>query len=283
MASNEGTVKDMRSPVLAALLILACSTETESLGDPQRLAPYDPQLLAPYDERCESIRIPAFDKRAATRAPMGGFAPIPRQIHQIWLGPRAGRFDDTLASAVNKWRDYGLHLGYEHRLWTEADIAELKPSMRPQNAALVERFIATHAYHAASDILRLELLLIHGGVYVDCDFTPPTLDGAWVDFADFLPMRGTAFATEPNARNIGKSALFVMNGFVMASDNHPQIAHLVEHMERQVSTWETERHMIDAQYTTGPFYLNKALSGAFVVMPHTFLQDLGMVDAFWPR
>ena len=68
----------------------------------------------------------------------------------------------------------------------------------------------------------------------------------------------------------------------MASPGHLQIHHLVTHLAEHVSVWEAEQHTIDAVYTTGPYYLNKALSGAFVVMPHTFLQDLGMVNSFWP-
>ena len=162
----------MHWSLVIVLLSLGCAPDVESI--PQR----QDQRPASYDAHCDSIRVPAFDKRSATKAPLGGYEPIPRIIHQIWLGPREGRFNDTLASSVEAWDDFARAFGYEHHLWSAEDIENLAPYMHPRNLALIHRFIDSRAYHAAADTLRLELIHIFGGVYVDCDFMPPTIEGS---------------------------------------------------------------------------------------------------------
>ena len=83
---------------------------------------------------------------------------VPRTIHQIWLGKDP--LPEDFAAYVETWRRNHPH--WEHRLWTEDNLpAELRrPEVRERIRHPVER----------ADILRLELLWRHGGVYVDVDF-----------------------------------------------------------------------------------------------------------------
>jgi mannosyltransferase OCH1-like enzyme len=82
---------------------------------------------------------------------------IPRVFHQIWLGP------DPLPPEFSRYRETWKehHPGWEHRLWTEESLPrELRrPEARDRLRHPAER----------SDILRLELLWRHGGVYLDVD------------------------------------------------------------------------------------------------------------------
>jgi mannosyltransferase OCH1-like enzyme len=83
---------------------------------------------------------------------------LPRVFHQIWLGPDP--LPEEFAHYRETWQRH--HPDWEHRLWTEENLpAELRrPEARDRLRHPAER----------SDILRLELLWRHGGVYVDTDF-----------------------------------------------------------------------------------------------------------------
>jgi mannosyltransferase OCH1-like enzyme len=82
---------------------------------------------------------------------------IPRTIHQIWIGP------DPLPEDHPKWIESWKrqHPTWEHRLWTEENLPDdpIRPEILERLRAPVER----------ADILRLEILYRHGGVYVDAD------------------------------------------------------------------------------------------------------------------
>jgi mannosyltransferase OCH1-like enzyme len=81
---------------------------------------------------------------------------IPKVFHQIWLGQQPFPYTDELKT----WRNH--HPDWEHHLWGEAD---LPVDLKLKEAANLLRQPAERA-----DILRLELLHRHGGVYVDVDF-----------------------------------------------------------------------------------------------------------------
>jgi inositol phosphorylceramide mannosyltransferase catalytic subunit len=82
---------------------------------------------------------------------------VPRTIHQIWLGPDP--IPDDHRPWIESWKRH--HPTWAHRLWTEDDLPEdpIRPEILERLRAPVER----------ADILRLEILFRHGGVYVDTD------------------------------------------------------------------------------------------------------------------
>jgi mannosyltransferase OCH1-like enzyme len=82
---------------------------------------------------------------------------IPRIFHHIWLGPDP--LPDDHRPWIETWRRH--HPDWEHRLWTEDDLPEdpIRPEVVERLRAPVER----------ADILRLEILYRHGGVYLDTD------------------------------------------------------------------------------------------------------------------
>jgi mannosyltransferase OCH1-like enzyme len=93
---------------------------------------------------------------------------IPRVFHQIWLG------EELFPYGVERetWRRF--HPAWEHRLWTEDDL--------PGDLELAEAANRLRQPAERADILRLELLHRHGGVYLDADFEclqpiDPLLDG----------------------------------------------------------------------------------------------------------
>jgi inositol phosphorylceramide mannosyltransferase catalytic subunit len=82
---------------------------------------------------------------------------IPRILHHIWIGPDP--LPDDQRPWIKSWKR--KHPTWEHRLWTEEDLPEdpIRPEILERLRAPVER----------ADILRLEILYRHGGVYLDTD------------------------------------------------------------------------------------------------------------------
>lgn len=82
---------------------------------------------------------------------------IPRVFHQIWLGPNP--LPSEHAAYAETWRRF--HPDWEYRLWTEKTIPDgVRPEVSERLRVPAER----------SDLLRLELVVRYGGVYVDTDF-----------------------------------------------------------------------------------------------------------------
>jgi mannosyltransferase OCH1-like enzyme len=93
---------------------------------------------------------------------------IPHVFHQIWLG------DAPFPYAVERETWHRFHPGWQYRLWTERDL--------PRDLELKEAANLLRQPAERADILRLELLHRHGGVYLDADFEclrpiDPLLDG----------------------------------------------------------------------------------------------------------
>jgi mannosyltransferase OCH1-like enzyme len=95
---------------------------------------------------------------------------VPRILHQIWLGPDP--LPTEFAQYRKTWQSH--HPEWEMQLWTEANLPE---GLRRKEVYETLRVPAVRA-----DILRLEVLYRHGGVYVDTDFEcrrslEPLIDG----------------------------------------------------------------------------------------------------------
>ena len=85
-------------------------------------------------------------------------AEIPRIVHQIWLG---GPLPDKYRLWSQSWST--KNPGWAHRLWLDADAAQLRMKNRVAFDAAINP-------GEKSDIMRLEILQQFGGLYVDTDF-----------------------------------------------------------------------------------------------------------------
>ena len=82
---------------------------------------------------------------------------IKKIIHQIWLGD-----EYRIPQETKSWKE--KHPDWEYKLWTEENI--------PANLICRKQFdffMQRKLYNGASDILRLELLFLYGGIYIDAD------------------------------------------------------------------------------------------------------------------
>jgi mannosyltransferase OCH1-like enzyme len=148
--------------------------------------------------------------------------PIPRIIHQVWVGPSP--LPERFAAYQETWRR--LHPDWELRFWTEDN---LPPDLRRPEAyerlrSPVER----------CDILRLEVLWRDGGVYVDTDFEAlRPIDELLGDLDFFVGYIGP-----------GRPA----HGLMGAVPRHPIIGRALEEIRPR------EHHGYDKEATGPPFF-----------------------------
>jgi hypothetical protein len=95
---------------------------------------------------------------------------IPRVFHQVWLG--GDRLPDEFARYQQTWLRFNP--GWDLKLWTEDNL--------PSGLIREEAYERLRSPVERCDILRLELPLRFGGIYLDCDFEclrpiEPILDG----------------------------------------------------------------------------------------------------------
>ena len=167
---------------------------------------------------------------------------VPRTIHQIWIGPDP--LPDDQIPWIESWKRY--HPDWEHRLWTEENLPQdpIRPEILERLRSPVER----------ADILRLEILYRHGGVYADTDLEClQPLDDLLGD-DDFIGV-----CLKP-AR--------VTNTFIAATPGHP----LLERALRDVRPMEV--------YWTGPSARLKAVAGPRLLT--TLVQDFSDVRLLEP-
>src|SRR5947209_2921327 len=95
------------------------------------------------------------DDRLVVSQPQGPVE-IPLILHRIWVGPDP--LPEEFVAYGESWARH--HPGWEQRLWTEDDLPEIRwDEIRDRRRVPAER----------ANLLRYELLLDFGCVYVDAD------------------------------------------------------------------------------------------------------------------
>ena len=138
---------------------------------------------------------------------------VPHTIHQIWLGPEP--LPDLHRPWIDSWRRH--HPGWEHRLWTEDDLPDdpVRPEILDRLRAPVER----------ADILRLEILLRHGGIYADTDLECLGPVDELVEGEEFV-----AVCLKPGR---------VTNTFIAAAAGHPLLERALHELKPMDVYWTT--------------------------------------------
>ena len=159
----------------------------------------------------------------------GGAQAIPRVFHRIWLGDRPMPAEHEAFAAT--WLE--RHPGWELRTWTDATL----PALRNQAA-----FDAAATPAQKADIARLEILLEHGGVYLDVDFEclrsiEPLLGG----------LAAFACAEDETA---------VTNAIMGCAPGHPFFRALVERLPHSIERYRD----VNITYQSGPGLLTREVA-----------------------
>ncbi|MGH2980537.1 MAG: glycosyltransferase family 32 protein [Solirubrobacterales bacterium] len=152
---------------------------------------------------------------------------IPRILHQVWVGP------NPIPQEFMGYRESWLrhHPAWEMRFWTEENL--------PPDLIRKEAYERLRNPAERSDILRLEVLLRFGGVYVDTDIEClRPIDPLLEEGADFF------------VGYIG--AHRVQNALIGAVAGHPALEQALREL-RPVTEYGIDKH------GTGPHFLTTVL------------------------
>jgi inositol phosphorylceramide mannosyltransferase catalytic subunit len=153
---------------------------------------------------------------------------IPRLFHQIWLGDAP--LPKEYIGYQKTWER--RNPGWELQVWAEDDL--------PDDLERPEIYERLRQPAERSDMLRLELLKRHGGVYIDSDFEcrrplEPLLDGVEFFVADLKPNR-------------------VNNAIIGSTPGHRILERAIAEL-RPRQSWG----LVDKD-GTGPLFLNRLLA-----------------------
>ncbi|MDU8944716.1 glycosyltransferase [Ovoidimarina sediminis] len=170
-----------------------------------RLIPPEEQILSIFTEN-------AFSRSKYVAAQD---APIPRTLHQIWVGGPPPETTKAWAAEAGAW-------GWDYRLWDEAALERI---------GVTEDSAWRHMRHrddlpGAVDVARYHLLAHSGGVYLDCDWMP--VPGAPLSAA--LPARGLSAIAEATPRRTGTGSPFLNNSVIATPPDHPVFRQLIAHL-----------------------------------------------------
>jgi hypothetical protein len=160
---------------------------------------------------------------------------VPRTIHHIWIGPDP--LPEEQKPYLKSWKRH--HPSWEHRLWTEDDLPQdpIRPEIFERLRAPVER----------ADILRLELLYRHGGVYVDTDLE---CLGA---FDDVLGDERFVIACLKPGQ--------VTNTFIASAPGHPLLERALRELRPMETYWTAWAERTAIKQTAGPPFLQRLVKG----------------------
>jgi inositol phosphorylceramide mannosyltransferase catalytic subunit len=211
-----------------------------------------PSVLLPFSH---------FDSRERRRMTALNRQPVPRVLHQIWLGELA------LPPATEAWATHCARHGLTYRLWREADLAAEGLDQHPS----FQDMLARGDYPGAVDVARYLILERFGGIYLDCDWYPARDD---LSFADVLPLIGLAALAEDTPRQLGLGSLLLTNSLLASPAGHPVFTRIIDAMPKAITLLPDA----PAWWSTGPVLLSVVFRGTSFTVP-----DADCVAAQLPR
>jgi len=135
-------------------------------------------------------------------------------IHQIWVGDKRipRHVKDHMARVKEGHKDFTYHL------WTDENIPELPPRLR-------RIYYSYHEPAIKADLLRMYVVHIYGGIYMDADFV--MIDGFHSDKMLNLDFEG--FITYNHS--YGTEALG--NGIFGFTKGHPLLKHMLDNVTHE--------------------------------------------------
>ncbi|CAL1132277.1 unnamed protein product [Cladocopium goreaui] len=168
---------------------------------------------------------------------------IPKVIHQIWVGPKEPPclWLDTFRS------DYlEAHPDWSYEIWSDERVAKL-PMFNEKI------YVEEKMWQCKADILRLEFLWHHGGVYVDADMISVGKKSL-NPIVELGKDTGFVIAYEPDTKD--KPYSILGNSVIACTPHHPLILMLILYLKQ---TFYQKRNHIEVFAVTGPVMYTKCL------------------------
>ncbi|MFH5776018.1 glycosyltransferase [Paracoccus sp. NGMCC 1.201697] len=162
-------------------------------------------------------------------------APVPRILHQIWIGslPRP--------PSLVAWQAWCARQGRAYCLWDEAALERIGAADHP----VYRRMLTEGDYPGAVDVARYLVLDAQGGIYLDADFFPARDD---MDFDHFLPPCGLSSLAEDTPRVTGRGPVLLTNALISTPQAHPALRALIRTLPDAVAALPRA----PAWWVTGP-------------------------------
>lgn len=207
---------------------------------------YQYNLVPPPEVLNKYAAFTISERRAITQA---NRLPIPKIIHQIWIG------STEAPKGTDAWREHALQQGYDYQLWREDDLREFGI----EDNTVYRDMVLKGDFPGAVDVARYLILERLGGVYLDCDWYPVRND---ISFHDVLPMTGLAAMPEDIPRKTGKGCTLLANSFIAAPPNHPVFTRLLS----ALAAVTAELPKAPAWWSTGPLMFTLMSRGGSVTL-----------------
>lgn len=189
---------------------------------------------------------------------------IPKIIHQIY----ETRENTRVSRKIEEWTN-SVHLcnnEFEYKFWNNGK--EINDFVKQHFPALADRYKALPYDVQRWDILRLMILYVEGGVYVDTDVEC---------FASFEPLvegKTCAFALEPQAHATDLRMPYLVGSYFIAAEaGHPFIKLLIDEMMRHAFIRYSTHNPTQVMKTTGPLRLTE------LYQLHRSSYDVQLIDA----
>lgn len=185
------------------------------------------------------------------------YDPIPKIVHQIWLG----EFEPPLDWMMSWKEEFCKEYGWEYKLWRDSDIKEMSLTNK-------DAFEKSVSYQQKSDIARYEIMYRHGGLYADCDMI-------WLgnSLEKFLPFNSKMFigVMESPSPSMNKviPPPFIANGFFITPKHHRILKKCIYQIPERIRM-NTEHAFVK----TGPVLLNICIDEPIILIPHQLIFPL---------
>ena len=198
-----------------------------------------------------------------------------QRIHQIWM---SGEYDDV----PKEFRGYAEEMRDKNPYWSyyfwgkqevEAFKVEYFPDLEKVFPGLADTYNGFRYWVQKVDLLRLLILYVKGGVYVDFDME--SFEDLGLTFHE-----DTVYFAEEHPRNVpaGADIPFVSNFLMGASEEEDEtIAYLIRCIIEQPKQVYPSKFM-EVMNTTGPIAMNRnlydALNAHYEIIPYTTASPL---------
>ena len=175
--------------------------------------------------------------------------PIPRIIHQVWIGPLARAHCDFMDTfRVDFLRE---HPEWQYKLWDKESF-----ELRHGPMILGDIFAAEPNFASKADILRYELMLREGGVYIDADSI--WLGNPLENLLQSARNHGFFAVAHGRLNHTVRQGDLLLNGVFGASKCHPATEALVQNL---LASWADLRLRQKAPnfQATGPWFFSAVL------------------------
>lgn len=160
---------------------------------------------------------------------------IPKIVHQIWIGPNkpGEKIKNCMDNTKNIFKDF------EYMLWDNDNIPKMPSNVQEQ----FEKYGKMGIPAFQADILRLYVLNIHGGLFLDADF--------YVKQNFFHIIQKPFWCVAANAMHLKH----VFNGIFACEKNNPILSKIINEMKDETN-YSIKRGGLSAA-GHGPFFLSK--------------------------